>query len=619
MSSELALELREFCFSYPEPPDDQDGSSDLRKGAGERLETAGVGPINWCVSHGEFHVLTGGTGSGKTTLLRSCKPSIAPVGRRSGDLLVLGQPIEHLSCFEAAARIGYVAQSPESQMVCDTVWREMAFGLENVGVAPDVMHRRVAEVAHFFGIEPWFRRRVDELSGGQRQVLALASTLALRPSVLLLDEPTSQLDPIAEKTFLHALFRVNRELGMTVVVATHSPEAMLPYATHLAHLADGRVCVRRVEGSVSEGSRGAFGNCPETACTAAASAVSAPLAATRVVVATHADADASDVATTHAVGVTTHTDVASRAVSTCADAIICRDVYMRYDQSDFVLRGLDLRVLEGSVHALIGGNGCGKTTLLHTVAHIVRPVRGRVENRLHDSQALLPQNPKALFVCDTVLDELREWQRSAGYSDAAIDKMLASIGLTHRVSAHPYDLSGGQQQLLALAKLLLTNPSLLLLDEPTKGLDAPTKLLVATLIAKRARSGATVLLATHDLSFAARIADTITLLFDGQNACTQPAADFFSDNLFYCPPVDELARLWDARTAAAAVADGTEDHAVADGAEDHTAADGVEDRAAAADNAQVVEEGYRLAEEHAATCERVSMCGCAGNREKERP
>ncbi|MFR8045124.1 MAG: energy-coupling factor ABC transporter ATP-binding protein [Eggerthella lenta] len=149
--------------------------------------------------------------------------------------------MDELDAREAAATVGYVAQSPENQIVCDSVWHELAFGLENLGVEQDEMRRRVAEVAHFFGIEPWFRRSVAELSGGQKQMTTLAGTLAMQPRLLLLDEPTAQLDPVAEKNFLHALFRVNRELGITVVVATHAPEAMAEYATDMVELRDGRM------------------------------------------------------------------------------------------------------------------------------------------------------------------------------------------------------------------------------------------------------------------------------------------------------------------------------------------------------------------------------------------
>lgn len=198
----------------------------------------------------------------------------------------------------------------------------------------------------------------------------------------------------------------------------------------------------------------------------------------------------------------------------------------------------------GTIHALVGGNGCGKSTLLKVIAGVAPIERGRVENSLAQSQALLPQNPKALFVCDSVEEELCEWQQACGYSDADVKRIAAQFNLASRMTHHPYDLSGGQQQLLAFAKLLLTRPKLLLLDEPTKGLDSHTKQSVARALLALARNGATIVMATHDLPFAALISSGSTMLFDGENAATQPSADFFTDNLFYRPVNDAFARRW---------------------------------------------------------------------------
>ncbi|MBU5405007.1 ATP-binding cassette domain-containing protein [Paraeggerthella hongkongensis] len=477
-----AVEARGFSFSYPDA-------------------AASIGPLDWRVSEGAFQLLVGATGSGKTTLLRCLKQAISPVGAKDGAFEAFGVPVEDMDAFAAASRVGYVAQSPENQIVCDAVWHELAFGLENLGVSQDQMRRRVAEVAHFFGIEPWFRRQVSELSGGQKQMLTLASVLAMQPRLLLLDEPTAQLDPVAEKNFLHALFRVNRELGITVVVATHAPESMASYATDAVELRDGRI---------EEVSLDRF----------AARPLRLPDAGRAV--------------------------EAGRPARAADSAVALNDVRCRYGRdADWVLRGMDLNVRPGRVHALVGGNGSGKSTLLRLVAGVLKPERGSVINRLSSRQALLPQDPKSLFACDSVDEELREWQGSCGFSDGDVSAALERFGLTSCAASHPYDLSGGQQQKLALAKLLLTDPDLLLLDEPTKGLDAPSKAAVAEAVLDRVRAGATVLMATHDLTFAALVADEVTMLFDGEDACTEPAGSFFEGNLFYRPSEDAFARLYE--------------------------------------------------------------------------
>ena len=462
-----AIEVRGLSFAYP-------------GAAAPVLEG-----LDWVVPQGAFALLVGGTGSGKSTLLSLLKPEIAPTGARSGELRVLGEDVADMDVRASAERVGYVFQDPENQIVCETVWHEMAFGLENLGLARGEMRRRVAETSYFFGLEDWLHRDTDTLSGGRKQLLSLAAVLALRPHVLLLDEPTSQLDPVAEKNFLHALFRVNRELGCTVVVATHQPRPMLEYATCAYRIEDG--LVREVADLASLGGReellalGSYEPAPGVA----------------------------------------------------PGAAVIREGWFRYDRaSGWVLRGLDVAFSAGAVHAIVGGNGCGKSTMLSVLAKTAKLQRGRMM-RGAASAALLPQNPKALLVAETVRDELMEWASTCGYDEAAAQEQAARLGLAGLEARHPYDLSGGQRQLLALAKLLLIGPELLLLDEPTKGLDLASRRIIARALRDHAQAGGTVIMATHDLDFAEQVADDIAMMFDGEIACMEPPADFFADNVFY--------------------------------------------------------------------------------------
>lgn len=440
--------------------------------------------VSMAVPAGAFALLVGGTGSGKSTLLSLAKPQIAPAGDRAGQVRVFGRPVDDLDG-AAACEVGYVFQDPDNQIVCDSVWHEMAFGLENLGTPQGEMRRRIAEASYFFGMGPWFHSDTDSLSGGRKQLLALASTLVMQPRVLLLDEPTAQLDPIAARNFLHALFRVNRELGCTVVVATHEPELMADYATCAFELVDG--AVRAVE------NLGRF-KCEATLAERGALC----------------DANAPA-------------------------AVSARGAWFRYGRDDdWVLRGLDLEVRQGEVHALVGGNGCGKSTLLALIAGTRRAQRGEVRSAI-SAKAMLPQDPKALFAEERVDEELMEWAHIGGYGADEVQAMMGELGVADRADLHPYDLSGGQRQMLALGKLLLVHPRLLLLDEPTKGLDRAAREHVAGMIEAARRDGVTVIVSTHDLAFVRRVADRVSLMFDGELACTEPVGEFFRNNLFYRP------------------------------------------------------------------------------------
>ena len=492
-----ALELRGVTFSYP-------GGADVLRDAS--LE----------VPEGAFALLVGATGSGKSTLLRLAKPEIAPAGELSGSVRAFGEDVRSLGPLASARAVGYVFQSPDAQVVCDTVWHEMAFGLENLGVPEPEMRRRVAETCSFFGMGPWFRARTAELSGGQRQLLALASTLAMRPRLLLLDEPTSMLDPLAEKDFLAMLFRVNRELGVTVLVATHAPETMLDYATCAFELAEGRVREAPLEGLRPEPPRAIpYQICPRVFGTFGPESGAKSARSTRTDLIFGRGAE-------------------KRGERAEKDLLRADDLWFRYARDGrWVLRELDLELAAGEVRAVVGANGCGKSTLLAAAAGVVRPQRGRVRNAAATSQALLPQSPKALLSRETVRDELMEWSRAGGYGAREVGASIAELDLEDAADRHPYDLSGGQQQLLALEKLLLVRPRLLLLDEPTKGLDRSARERVAARVARARAEGATVLLATHDMAFVRAIADRVSLMFDGGIAVTEPTGDFFRNSWLY--------------------------------------------------------------------------------------
>ena len=474
MSDSIALKLRNYSFTYP------------------NSETPAFGPLDLEIKAGEFVLMTGVTGCGKTTLLKSLLPGDVICGDRTGEVVL--PESDNLT-----PSVAYVAQSPENQLVCETVWHELAFSLENYGTDRSVMRRRVAEVSHFFGIEPWFHKNVNELSGGQMQIVSLARALATEPKLLLLDEPTAQLDPVAEKNFLHALFRINRELGVTILVVTHERAGIIDYATRELRLQDEKI----IDEQMSESG---FSNAYE------------PLLPVR------------------------RQERSGSSQGMCP--LEFSDVHFCYSKDgNFVLRGFDFNVEKGEIRALVGGNGCGKSTALRLLAGIEKPQKGRVRNELKECQAFMPQSPSALFVCDTVDAEMREWQSTCGYGDEVIFDILKNVGLENKSNMHPFDLSGGEQQLLAFAKLLITRPDLMMLDEPTKGLDAKTKLAVANLILEFSKSGGTIVMATHDLSFAQCVADSATLMFDGEATCTENTCEFFKHNMFYRPVKDKFTEL----------------------------------------------------------------------------
>lgn len=531
-----ALEVQDYSFSYGD---------------------TGVNVLNgvtFSLEKGSFTALCGVSGSGKSTLLRAFKPELAVAGESSGQIRVLGDDPYSLSPIESATRVGFVMQDPENQIVTDTVWHELAFGLENIGMDTETMHRRVAETAHFFGIGGWFDRRITDLSGGQKQLLNLAAIVVMQPAVLVLDEPTSQLDPIAAKDFFDVLERVNSELGITIIIIEHRLEDVLPIADRVLFLEKGgtlaydgdrdgfvRMLVENGAGfdaALPAATR--MGSCLNRAGLSTQASAPYPV--------TVREGRAYIAQAVEQARETSGLNVESRPIErkVPADDVVlsARDLWFRYTKEmPFVLRGVDFDVHAGRIAALVGGNGSGKSTLLSALSGIRKPERGRIANPRKLHVALMAQNPKMLFVHDRLVDDMLEWKDLGGYSQRDVDDMLERFNLSDMRTRHPYDLSGGETQKAALAKILLLNPDVLLLDEPVKGIDALAKAQIGDILTDlAANEGKAILLTAHDLEFVSEVAHTCSMMFGCEVTCTQDAHGFFVDNLFYSTPTARIAR-----------------------------------------------------------------------------
>lgn len=516
--------------------------------------------LSLTIEAGEFVVLCGQSGGGKTTLLRHLKPAITPHGERAGTIQFRDRHLQDHSSRDLARLIGYVAQNPDNQLVTDKVWHELAFGLESLGLDNRSIRLRVAEMATFFGIESWFDRQVRELSGGQKQLVNLAGVLALQPEALILDEPTSQLDPIAAAEFLAVVKRINLELGVTVVLSEHRLEDAFPLADRIVVLREGRVVG---DGSPAEVTARTIAADPDfIPSLPTAARIHAALGGSAAAPLTVRDGRRHLAEVAPAVrrepGRPTQPAKTPRHRSPrSASAVELDEVWFRYAKDDpDVLRGLSLTVPTGDLFALIGGNGAGKSTALGVLAGLHHPYRGRslVAGQVRGRGPvplrvrLLPQNPQSVFMAKTVERDLLSALPDDVSAAMRTEKVLAAaeqVGIGELLDAHPYDLSGGEQQRAALAKALLTRPEVLLLDEPTKGLDAAFKEHLAAILSDLTRSGMTIVMASHDLEFCAGHADHCALLFRGEVVSAGPPASFFAGHSFYTTAANRIAReIW---------------------------------------------------------------------------
>ena len=512
--------IRNLTFAYPEQ------------------EKPAISALTLSVQPGEFLVLCGPSGCGKSTLLRQLKTVLAPHGRRSGEILFENTPLDALSQREQAEKIGFVQQSPENQIATDKVWHELAFGLESLGYDTPTIRRRVAEMASFFGIQEWFYKPVTELSGGQKQLLNLASVMVLQPKVLILDEPTSQLDPIAASDFLATLGKINRELGTTILLTEHRLEEAFGFASRVAVMDGGKLLCTGTSAEVGAELKSS-GNAMFLAMPAAMRIWSATDSTVTCPVSVCDGRNwLLDYAKTHELQAIPEETKNAPDTET---VVLAQELWFKYDKNlPDVVKGLSLELYRGEFLALLGGNGTGKTTTLKLLANLKKAYRG--ELAITGSVGMLPQNPQALFVKSTVREDLQEILPKAERKSERLAQVVSLCKLTELLDRHPYDLSGGEQQRASLAKILLLNPDILLLDEPTKGLDAEFKQVFGQILRTLQASGVAILMVSHDIEFCAKYADRCALFFDGNIVTEAEPRTFFSGNSFYTTAANRIAR-----------------------------------------------------------------------------
>lgn len=510
------IEIKDLSFKY--------------KMAGENS----LNQISLNIEKGQFVVVCGKSGCGKTTLLRCLKPHIRPAGSIRGIIRYYGREIETLTDEQQAEKIGFVMQNPEHQIVTDKVWHELAFGLENFGKNSKNIRARVAEIAEYFDITAWYHEDTDCLSGGQKQLLNLAAVMVMNPEILILDEPTAQLDPIAAERFIDILKKINEDFGITVIISEHRLNYILQKADKVLVLEKGQVeifqtaeeavkqaLVMDIEPLMPVPSRLFYKNKGEGQIPISVSDGRKWLTAQKIKNLPENNYEKSQ----------SEAGIKERKLKQDAYSVVCKNVWFRYEKNgQDIVKGLDLKVKKGEIFAIFGGNGTGKTTTVLLLAKMLKAYRGKINTE--GEAAVLPQNLQTLFERETVSEELKDVSQN----------IIEQMDLKKLLNMHPYDLSGGEQQKVALAKILAGNPDILLLDEPTKGIDNIFKEELGALLQTLANQGKTIIIVSHDLDFCGEYADRCGLFADGMLISVNGVKEFFINNNFYTTTVAKMTK-----------------------------------------------------------------------------
>lgn len=522
------IELNKLTFTYPD------------------CINPAIRNLSLSIDKGQFVVLFGASGSGKSTLLKLLKKEIQPHGTLEGDIFINGKLVQEPS--PDTKEIGFVFQDPENQVVADDVLHEMVFGLENMGLPTNEMRSRVAEMVHFFGAEALLEKKTHELSGGKKQQINLASVLLMQPDILLLDEPTAQLDPVSTREFLDMIKRLNEEFGMTIIMAEHRLEEVLPLADQLVMMESGEMIAK---GDPREVLTQVWNSANRTYVPTIPS-LFFNMKGTGMVPLTVKEGRSWVQSETFF----KNTIVPVKNKASRNELLInAKNILFHYEKKkELILNELDFTLAKGEFYALMGGNGSGKSTLLKLLAGLIKPDSGKIffetkplkawkQKEISKKIGYLPQNPKLFFLQDTVRKEMNYILEQWGFkNDQEVQSLLGVLKITDLLDSHPYDLSGGELQKAALACLLLRKPEVLFLDEPTKGLDPISKENLAKILTDLNLQGITILISTHDVEFAAQYATKCGMMFQGKITAEGTAEQFFKGNFFYTTMVQRLFR-----------------------------------------------------------------------------